>query len=701
MDKVRIRLRIGITGLFTAALVPLTVLMVTFLYRQNAGMARELAVQSMDVSGREVSEKIETMIDGISKSVDVAAAFGRVEGERLRRPDALRPLLSLLEAIPEAYSAYFGLHEDGSFYQAIRLSAGIERFGFKKEKPPPSAKWVLRVLDSSSGERRDTYIYLEDWGKVVKIERAEPAYDPRIRPWYQDALPTERTVGTDVYLFQSTGAPGITLSKRVRTDDGAILGVFGADLSISALSEFLSARQVGKSGITFVLDEKGQLIGFPTTEKITKMNDGKVSLVMGEEIDDPVVPDAIRRFRGTGEMQFNLPSRHDASTVWMARFIQLPERAGTKWTVGVVAAEDDFVGPVKKASQMTVAIGFVFVILAMGCVFWLTRYLVRPILALIGETERIRKFELGAPVLIHSRIVEIDALIAAVRSMKAGLSSFGSYVPKTLVHNIISSGSGTSIGGTRRSLTVMFSDLQGFTSESEAMEPEQILKWLSGYFECLSGVVARHHGTIDKFIGDAVMAFWNAPMDDPDHIRNACRAMLDGQKVLARLAENGGASLVTRMGLHTGQAVVGNVGSSDRMQYTALGPMVNLASRIESLNKQLGTTLLVTEPVVAAVRDHFTFRPFGPVTVAGTSVPLPVYELLGECGEEPKSLAVWMEAFRAYEKQDWELAIQALGRYEAVCPGDKAAALLMANARRFAVEGAPADWDGSQRFASK
>ncbi len=696
----RIRLRIGIAAMFMAVLIPLTVLMVAFLHRQNAQMAREMASQAMDISGREVSEKVKMMIGGISKSVEIAAAFGRVEGERLRRPDALRPLLTQLETMPEAYSAYFGLHEDGSFFQAVRLPSGIQRFGFKKEKPPAAAKWVLRVLDSSSGERRDTYIYLERWGKVIKIERATPSYDPRIRPWYQDALPSEKTISTDVYLFSSTGEPGITLSQRVRTDDGALLGVFGADLSIAALSEFLTARSVGKSGITFLLDEKGQLIGFPDASKVTVQRDGKIALIKGEEISDPVVAEAVRKFKSGHEAQFNLKSGADDSA-WMAKFIPLVEYSGVNWTVGVVVAEDDFVGPVKQASETTIIIGFFFAVLASGCVFWLTRFLVRPIDALIQETENIRNFELSAPISITSRIMEIDSLIGAISAMKAGLSSFGSYVPKSLVHSIISSGIGTTIGGARRPLTVMFTDLQGFTHASESMEPEQILKWLSEYFERISEVITRHNGTIDKFIGDAIMAFWNAPMDDPDHVLNACRTLIDCRKVLEELAKAGGPPLITRMGLHTGQAVVGNVGSSDRMQYTALGSMVNLASRIESLNKQLGTTILVTEPVAEAVCGQFALRPFGPVFVAGASISMPVYELLGENSEAPDSLKVWMEAYSAYEKRDWGRALRAFESYETICPGDKATQLFLANAERFAREGTPPDWDGALSFRRK
>ncbi|CAA7619299.1 Adenylate cyclase 1 protein [Magnetospirillum sp. LM-5] len=697
MEKSRVRLRIGIAVTFLIVVVPLTVAMVGFLYRQNAMLARQMAVQAMQLAEREVKITVTALFGNLAAAVQMSAAAGQAAQDGLHRPESLRPLFEQLQRIPQAYSLYYGLHGDGAFHQIVRLSPEMTKFGPAGAKPPADAKWVMRVIDSSSGERRDTYLYLSTWGKVIKIERANATYDPRERPWYVAAMPDDQVVSSGAYVFSGTGRPGLTLSKRLTTEDGTRVGVFGADLSIDSLSAFLRERSVGLGGTTFILDEDLRLIGYPYADRIAMQRNGRLTLVHGSEVDDPVVSAAVEAYRG-GTQNFTVQSKEDGST-WLASLSPFPDQFGRKWVIGVVAPEDVFVGPLRQASMAILGIGTAFVLIATTAIVWLSRLLVRPIHALIEETDRIRRLELDTPVSTRSPILEIDALANAVDTMKAGLSSFGRYVPKGLVEDIVRSGIGTTIGGQRRPLTVMFSDLQGFTAATESMDPEAVLPWLSDYFDRMSTAIHANRGTIDKYIGDAVMAMWNAPLDDPDHVVNACRAMLACRDGIHK--DQAGPALVTRMGLHTGIAMVGNVGSSDRMQYTALGAMVNLASRIESLNKQLGTELLVTDAVAQAVAGRFLLRPFGPVVVAGASIPMAVHELVDEAGADHPHLAAWNRAFAAYESRDWAAAIDGFAAFTESHPADKAGHLLLANARHFQAEGCPADWDGALRFTSK
>lgn len=697
--RIRIRLRVGIAMVFLAVVVPLTVIMITLLFQQNARLSRQMADQVMELAAREATVAVTGLVSDLSNAVELSVAFGRAQQEALRRPETLRPLLDELERMPAAYSLYFGLHEDGDFYQVVRLPDGIPRFGPQGAAPPAEAKWVLRTIESGSGERRDTYLYLASWGKVLRVERADPVYDPRKRPWYEAAIGNDNVSSSGVYVFSGTGRPGLTLSRRLVTEDNVRLGVFGADVSMAALAEFLKGQKIGKTGITFILDEHGTLVGYPDIAKsVVEDAGGKVSLVRGEAVSEPAVAAAVRAWQANAGTNFAVDV---AGEDWLAHFRPFPERFGRKWTVGVVVAEDDFVGPLKRASLMIVGIGIGFIVLATVGIVGASRLLARPIHDLIGETERIRRFELDGPVKVRSPVQEIDRLAAAVGSMKAGLASFGTYVPKSLVHDIIRSGAGTGIGGTRRPLTVMFSDLAGFTTAAERMEPEQVLHWLSDYFDAMSRAIHDHSGTIDKFIGDAVMAMWNAPVEDTDHVVNACRAMLACRQAASVLGGTDGPALRTRMGLHTGTAMVGNVGSSDRMQYTALGAMVNLASRIEGLNKQFGTELLVTDAVADAVGGRFLLRPFGPVMVVGTTIPVAVFELVGEAGESSADLDLWLAAWTSWQAADWRNAAAGFGRYAAAHPADMAAGRFLDHARRFAESGPPSDWDGVLRFTSK
>lgn len=684
---------------FLAVVVPLTVVMITLLFQQNARLTQQMATQVMELAAREATVAVTGLVADLSNAVELSVAFGRAQQEALRRPETLRPLLDELERMPAAYSLYFGLHEDGDFYQVIRLPAGAKKFGPRGEAPPADAKWVLRTIESGSGERRDTHLYLAAWGKVLKVERADPVYDPRKRPWYEVAIGNDKVASSGVYIFSGTGRPGLTLSRRLVTEDGVRLGVFGADVSMSALAEFLKVQKVGKTGITFLLDEHGTLVGYPDTDVSVKEEPGgKVSLVRGDQVSEPAVAAAVRAWQDKAGESFVIDVKGEP---WLAHFKPFPERFGRKWTVGVVVAEDDFVGPLKRASLIILGIGVGFIVLATLGIVAASRLLARPIHDLIAETERIRRFELDGPVKIRSPVHEIDSLAGAVGSMKAGLASFGTYVPKSLVHDIIRSGAGTGIGGTRRPLTVMFTDLAGFTAAAERMEPEQVLHWLSDYFDAMSQAIHAHSGTIDKFIGDAVMAMWNAPVEDDNHVANACRAMLACRQAASVLGQAGGPALRTRMGLHTGTAMVGNVGSSDRMQFTALGGMVNVASRVEGLNKHFGTDLLVTDAVAAAVGGRFLLRPFGPVVVVGTTIPLSVFELVGEAGDARGDLDAWLAAWECWQDGSWQQAAERFERYARAHPSDVAAVRFLDHARRFAAEGPPEDWDGVLRFTSK
>jgi adenylate cyclase len=189
------------------------------------------------------------------------------------------------------------------------------------------------------------------------------------------------------------------------------------------------------------------------------------------------------------------------------------------------------------------------------------------------------------------------------------------------------------LGGERREVTVLFSDIRGFTSISEKLAPETLAVLLNEYLGAMTDVVFRHEGLLDKYIGDAVMAFWGAPVPSPDHAARCCRAALDMVAALATLNEHwqaaGTPQLSIRVGIHSGEAAVGNFGSARRFSYTAVGDSVNLASRLEGLNREYGTTILISEATLDAVGEGFVCREVDRVQVRGRNQPVAVYELLG------------------------------------------------------------------------
>ncbi len=267
----------------------------------------------------------------------------------------------------------------------------------------------------------------------------------------------------------------------------------------------------------------------------------------------------------------------------------------------------------------------------------------RPLRLVTGQIGHVMRFEPDDVRPPSSRIREIEALGAALTVLDLTLKNFVTYVPGQIVRRIVAHKQLPALGGRRQPLTVLFSDVAGFTSLAEGMDPEALMVTTSRYFSAVAEELIATGATIDKYIGDSVMAFWNAPEPQEDHVRRACLGALAAaarvDRLNAQLVAEGRPPMRTRFGVHTGEAVVGNIGSIDRMNYTALGHTVNVAARFEALNKVHGTTILVSEPVRSAVGDAFRFRFIAEIVPRGASGSLAAYELLGPAEEQPGNAA--------------------------------------------------------------
>jgi adenylate cyclase len=235
---------------------------------------------------------------------------------------------------------------------------------------------------------------------------------------------------------------------------------------------------------------------------------------------------------------------------------------------------------------------------------------------------------------VRSLIREIDELGRSVSTMRTVAETFSHFVPRRLVEKLIETGTPLQLGGARREVTLLFSDVVNFTEITEKADPAQVMQYTSRYFAAMSHEIMTHAGTVDKFIGDAIMAIWNAPADDPDHAANACAAALAFQRANDRLnaefEREGWPAYRTRLGLHSGEAVVGNIGSEDRMNYTVLGATVNLAARLEGLNKNYGTSILVSAALKHRVGRRFRFRSVDRISPKGFAEAFEIYELRPE-----------------------------------------------------------------------
>jgi adenylate cyclase len=285
--------------------------------------------------------------------------------------------------------------------------------------------------------------------------------------------------------------------------------------------------------------------------------------------------------------------------------------------------------------------------------------------------------------------------------------AFGRYVSPSVVETIITNPQLLELGGEEIEATVLFADLEGFTLLSETMPPQSLIKLLNDYFTPMTQIIMAYQGTLDKYIGDALMALWGAPVPLADHALRACRAAIDMEQTMTDLQADwqgqGLPHLVARIGLHTGPVVAGNVGSRDRFNYTVLGDTVNLASRLEGVNKAYGTRILLSEETAGQVKDRLLVRELDSVQVKGRGRPVTVYELVGMY--PPEGVPAWLEHFaaglEAYRRRQWEEASQAFWEVLNLNPGDRPAQVFLGRCRFFAAAPPPSEWQGVYILESK
>jgi adenylate cyclase len=280
---------------------------------------------------------------------------------------------------------------------------------------------------------------------------------------------------------------------------------------------------------------------------------------------------------------------------------------------------------------------------------------------------------------------------------------FQKYVDVSVVEQLIDNPALLKLGGDEREVTTMFADVQGFTRLAEQLDPQRTVGILNTYFTDISHFVLDHRGTLDKYIGDAVMAFWGAPVDDKDHALHACTAALAMHEFIDSAYKKTGRfdvhQIRQRIGLNTGRAVVGNMGSEAKFNYTAIGDSVNLASRLSGVNKEYGTNLLITEYTHAHVAPHVYAREVDHVLVLGKTKPVKMFELLALQGK-PQSLEFRcrLEAYEngldAYKRRDWNRAISLFRDVLRSKRDDMVAHLYIQRSLFFMEEPPPDDWNG-------
>jgi adenylate cyclase len=277
--------------------------------------------------------------------------------------------------------------------------------------------------------------------------------------------------------------------------------------------------------------------------------------------------------------------------------------------------------------------------------------------------------------------------------------TFGLYVSPQVVERLIRNPDLVKLGGEKKEMTVLFADAREFTSMAEKLDPTDVVRILNQFHTAVTEVIFKNEGVLDKYMGDAVMSFYGAPIEMEDHAARACITALEMEEALLKLhtrwQEEGLPVIDMGVGLNTGAMVVGNMGSSMRFDYTVMGDSVNLGSRLEGLNKVYGTRIIVSEFTRQLAGDGFTFRDLDLVRVKGRSEPVRIYELISTDGQgRPEYLDLYNQAIGLYRLRQWEKAGGLFQQVLAAAPGDGPSILYVERCMEMSRSYPPEDWDG-------
>ncbi|MGE3536492.1 MAG: adenylate/guanylate cyclase domain-containing protein [Candidatus Tectimicrobiota bacterium] len=542
------------------------------------------------------------------------------------------------------------------------------------------------------------------------IEPLDSGYDPRKRPWYQNAVEKKGLVWSNLYIFATDRQPGFTCAMPLYNRQGTLLGVTAVDISVIDLSYYLATMQVTDHSRLFITDATDRIVALQMREQtdierlLQKTIDSRgfanYEILKANDIGDPVLSAIVDASHNRDEHMGTIHLPTDGGLLH-ARVIPLVNDRGIDLRIGVIIPDDDIMGVMHRNNYFIVVFSLGMIVLAVLLSLVLSRSIARPMHQLSAEMKRIEQLDLGDSQEISTIITEIDDMQGSFDGMKTGLQNFRRYVPADLVSQLVGQKQDASLGGECRQLTILFSDIANFTAISEHLEPEVLVEDMCEYFNVISRAIRAQHGTLDKYIGDSVMAFWGAPVELTDHAYRACLAAVTAQDHLAHLFrqwENKGKTrFTTRIGIHTAEVVVGNMGYEERLNYTVIGDGVNLASRLEGLNKYYGTSTLVSQTTQALAQEHFEFRHIDRVAVKGKTAGVDVFELLALKGDLPVNVRKLMDLYEggllAYFQRDWKFALQHFSTVLKYRPGDGPSQVLAARCRRFIDQPPPETWN--------
>ena len=677
-----------------------------------------------DQASREITERVTSFL---SKAPDTVAAFQQQIKLGLVDPSDPRAV----------ESALFALLLAKSDVSEITLTHG-EQTGFDEDgaiQLAPVPRWQLSVVRS-----RDERGVEQFWGRHVRQENGAFVAHRRIFESVPAAPPVSRKTSTTVsdptsHLTFATPASRdfygqllwsdlhwseldanepqehrdieVSVQQTVADASNKFAGVIRVGLLAEQLDRAvqlkLTPAQEPDPHRIFLSDRAGRLITRGAGSDRAKVSGEDLRIAPADLAPEIASALAEPNLRAVGEDLPVVSGRfRDNGQEFLTTFRILP---GTQdWTVGIVVPRAFYLGNLvaMRNNLLAVSLGVMLLLVAAGIA--ILHSVKRAQGQITRESLKMNAFEFS-PAPTKSAFRDVSQVLESLEKAKAAMRAMGKYTPLDLVRRLYREKSEPVLGGELMEISIMFSDIKGFTTFSEQLTPNQLADVLGLYLDALSSVIQRETcGTIDKYIGDAIMTIWNAPEPVPDHPRMACLAALrcrDAARALEQTPEWRGLPVFeTRFGLHCATALVGHFGARDRMNYTAIGDAINLASRLEGLNKQYGTSIIASQAIADRAREVFDFRLLDVVAVKGKTGAITIYELLGTKGaaeERQEIVTAYETAFAAYMSRDFKRALALLKNNGS----DGPSAVLIERCTAFLRAPPPQDWHGVYVSVSK
>lgn len=703
--RIQLSIRTGLI-LGCVALVTTTAALVHFPWTATArANVTDLAIRLNGQLIDDARAKMSALMDAAAAAENIIASNIRAASVDVSRPSAREAfLLSFIESRPTTSSVEL-VWPDGRSHAVRRLGDGA--IVSEETVPAKNGKTSLR---------HNAHYRAIEAGKLAREAAADTQADYSLSDqfWFKQAFDAKDPSWSGIYRRIDSGRLAFTLVQAVTPPDGDVL-VIAITMELNRISRFLDTLATGDGSTVFLTNTYGELVA--SADGILRTGADDANIPAGLKLLDsdlPLVPIAAQALGANG---IELADLREARQVVFRPvndtqnyYVTVSPLTQAGLILGLAVPESTILGAIARNTERLVYIIMAFVGLIATLVAPMASWTLGRPLALVTRNARLLgEFRFDEIKQVHSPILEVETLSQSVSQMSASLASFRKYVPTEVVRMLFAQGIEAELGGSRRELSILFMDLANFTQISEALG-EGVIPFIGEFLSEMSGEIRNGGGTIDKYIGDAIMAFWGAPERNDSHALSACRAALACQKRLQNLRKETtqarGFELTARIGINTGLVLVGNVGSHDRLNYTAIGDPVNVASRLEPLNKRYESEILIGEATYLAVKDYVVARRLDRVAVYGKSEGQQIYELLALEGDAAPELVHWAATYEhgidALDRREWDQA-EALFRQVITLRGgeDVPSSMMIERCRAFRTVPPAENWDGILKLTEK